>query len=193
MKLTLQRLVILAVLIPASILFGIGFDAVATAVERSRYPQDERYAALIHGQSESFGVPPSIIWATVLLESDFVSNAVSGSGEIGLMQISPAMMDIICREVLGEPTPDAGMLYDPATNLRLGTAWLSALYERYGMWESVYAAWHAGTGSADYWLSDPECLNEQGRLTYIPDKDTANFVSRMIKGAEMYTKLYYES
>ncbi|MBE6633567.1 MAG: lytic transglycosylase domain-containing protein [Ruminococcaceae bacterium] len=192
MKLTLQRLLILLALIPLSILFGLGYDAAATAIEKSKYPIDPLYAEMILEQANAFGVPPAILWATVRQESDFVSNKVSEDGSIGLMQITPALLDSVCRQILNEPTPDTGMLYDPATNLRIGAAWLSALYEKYGMWESVYAAWHAGTGSADFWLSDPECLNEQGRLTYIPDEATAKFVSRMKKSAEMYTKLYYE-
>ena len=146
-------------------------------------------AEMISEQANASGVPPAIIWATVLQESDFVSNKVSADGSVGLMQITPELMETVYTQILGAPVPDAGMLYDPATNLRVGTAWLSALYEKYGMWDSVYAAWHAGTGSADFWLSDPEYLNEQGRLTYIPDQATAKFVSRVQKSAEMYAKL----
>lgn len=193
MKLNLQKLLLLGGLILLSIVFGVGFDAAATAVEKRQYPMDARYADLIAEQAEEFGVPPAVIWATVRTESDFVSNLASADGAVGLMQITPELLETVCTQVLREPVPDEGMLYDPSTNLRIGTAWLSALYEKYGMWESVYAAWTAGTGSADFWLADPSCLNEQGRLTYIPDRDAADFVKEVRRASEIYVRLYFES
>ncbi len=193
MKLHPAKLLLLAGLIIFSVLFGLGYDAAATALEKRSYPLDGRYEEMILRQAEAFGVPPTVIWATVRHESDFQSNLLSESGAVGLMQITPDLLATVCTEVLGEPVPESGMLYDPETNLRIGTAWLSALYEKYGMWESVYAAWVAGTGSADFWLTDPECLNEQGRLTYIPDRDAAQAVADLKKASEAYASLYFES
>lgn len=192
MRFNSRKLLIFVLIVLLSVGFGFAYDAIAGAIERRSYPQPEEYADLIAGYASEFGVPEAVIWATVRNESDFVSSAVNGSA-IGLMQITPELLDEVCREVLGEPTPDTGMLYDPATNLRVGTAYLSSLYQKYGMWDSVYAAWSAGTEAADAWLADPDCLNEQGRLTKIPDKSAASFVSKMRKSAEMYAELYYES
>ena len=88
---------------------------------------------------------------------------------------------------------DAGMLYDPATNLRAGAALLSELYRRYGVWETVYAAYFAGEAQVDLWLADPELVNEQGRLQSIPDKATAKYVKQTVKATELYEKLYYSA
>ena len=192
MKLTAQRLLIFFLIVLLSVGFGFAYDAIADAAERRSYPQVESYADMIATCSAEFGAPEAVIWATVRNESDFVSSAVTGD-HIGLMQLTPDQLTFVCREILREEPPDAGMRYDPKTNLRIGCAWLSALYQRYGMWESVYAAWHAGTDAADAWLTNPDCLNDQGRLTHIPDSKTAAFVSRMKKSADMYAKLYYES
>jgi soluble lytic murein transglycosylase-like protein len=174
-----------------SVGFGFGYDAVATAIERHRHPIPERYGLLIEQQAKEFGVPAPIIYAIVNSESKFVSNTVSEEDEIGLMQISPDLLAYVCTEILHEPVPDAGILYDPKTNLRIGTAHLAHLYEAYGVWDIAYAAWHAGEKTVDGWLIDQTYLDKDGQLKNIPDKSTEKFVSRVEKQAEMYTKLYF--
>ncbi len=191
MKLTSKRLMILSLAILLSIGFGFGYDGVATAIERHHHPIPERYGALIEQQAESFGVPAAILLALVNCESKFVSNALSEESEIGLMQISPERLEQVYTDLLREPVPDQGILYDPKTNLRVGTAYLAHLYQTYGVWDIVYAAWNAGEDTVDGWLTDQTYLDEQGRLKNIPDRGTEKFVSRVKKQAEMYTKLYF--
>ncbi len=193
MKWNLRSLLILLLIVALSFGFGAAFDGIATAVERHRYPIREDYAALISEASAEFGVPETVLWAVARAESDFASNKKSEDGSIGLMQISPSEMETICTLALGETVPDEGMLYDPKTNLRLGAAWLSHLYQTFGMWEPVFAAWHAGLDTVVAWMSDPTCLNEQGRLTSIPDRETERFVSDITRAVSLYTSLYYES
>ena len=191
MKLTLRKLLILLLLIPLSIGVGFGYDAAATVVEKRQYPIPERYASLINDQAEAFGIPAAILYALAHSESDFVSDAVSENGAVGLMQITPQRMEKVYEEILHEEIPDAGILYDPKTNLRVGAAWLSHLYQKYGVWNTVYAAWHAGIDAVDSWLADDDLVNDRGQLEKIPDKSTAKFVAKVKKGAEMYTTLYF--
>lgn len=193
MKLTVQRLLIFFLLIPLSIGFGFGYDAVATAVEKRMYPIPARYAPLIEEQAAEFGIPSAIVFAVVQCESDFVGDAVSEEGAIGLMQITPQQMSVVYAEIFHESAPDAGILYDPKTNLRIGTAWLSHLYRIYGVWDTVYAAWHAGMDATNAWLLDADVINAQGRLENIPEKSTAKFVSNAKKSEKMYTKLYFSA
>ena len=190
MKLTAKRLLIFVLIALLSVSFGFGYDAAATAIEKHRYPQPQRFSALVYEQAEAFGVPSNVIFSVILCESDFVSDALSEDGAVGLMQITPKQMEAVYTEILHEPIPDAGILYDPKTNLRVGVARLSHLYQIYGVWDTVYAAWHAGEAAVDNWLLDESCLNEQGQLTNIPKRETAKFVSRAKKSAEMYSKLY---
>ena len=193
MKLTVQRLLIFFLLIPLSIGFGLGYDAAATAVEKKMYPIPSRYATLIEEQAAEFGIPPSIVFAVVKCESEFEGDLLSENGAVGLMQITPQQMSLVYTEVFHEPVPDAGILYDPKTNLRIGTAWLSHLHQIYGVWDTVYAAWCAGIDTANAWLLDANVINGQGRLERIPDKATAKFVSNAKKSEEMYTKLYFSA
>ena len=193
MKLTLQRLLILFAIILLSVAFGFGFDAAATAIDKKNHPRPQNLEQAVGGNAQEFGVPEPILWATIKVQSDFSSNTLSDTGAVGLMQITPEEYDMICREILGEDPLDAGILYDPETNLRVGAAYLSRLYQRYGVWDTVYAAYHAGTDQVDAWLRDPTCVNNLGMLENIPQKETQSYVKRMKKAVSTYSKLYYES
>lgn len=192
MRLNVWRVVAFFLLIVLSVGFGFAFDAAATAMERHNHPRPTEFAEAIKQNAEDYGIPEAILWATANTGSGFASNAVSSDGRVGLMQLTPAQFSFISEELLGKETPDAGLLYDPETNLQCGAAWLSYLYERYDIWELVYVAYHTGTETVDTWLSDPE-YTDNGVLTEIPDKEAAQYAETMQKAVETYRKLYYKT
>lgn len=191
MKITLQRVLSFLVLIALSIGFGFGFDAVATAIERKNHPRPDSIAPYISANAREFGIPEPILWAVVCECSDFASNAVGENGAVGLMQITPERYEEIC-ELLGQDPLDTGILYDPETNLRLGAAYLSHLFRRYGVWDTVYAAYFAGTEATDAWLADEKTVTPMGTLQNLP-KETERFLKRVNDSVELYGKLYYET
>jgi hypothetical protein len=77
--------------------------------------------ALIEQQAKANGVPASFVHAVVKRESNYNPSAKGGSA-LGLMQIKHAT-----ARSLGY-TGDAAGLYDPATNLRYGVAYLAGAY-----------------------------------------------------------------
>ncbi len=77
--------------------------------------------ALIEQQAKANGVPASFVHAVVKRESNYNPRAKGGSA-LGLMQIKHAT-----ARSLGY-TGDAAGLYDPATNLRYGVAYLAGAY-----------------------------------------------------------------
>ena len=191
MSFNARYLLILCLILALSIGFGLAFDAICTAVEYKNHPRPAEFAQTVAACAEAFGVPENILWAAVLCESDFQSNKRSENGAIGLLQITPERLDTVCREVLSEPTPDVGILYDPDTNLRVGTAEISYLYQKYGSWEGVFAARLVGISQTDLWYANPDCLDDRGSLAHIPDKPTAAFVARVLNASRVYTELYY--
>lgn len=191
MKLNARSLAIIAAILALSIGFGFAFDGIATAIEKNQYPLSPRYADDIREVAEKYGIPEVILWATVRTESGFASNLEGKDGGIGLMQLTPAEFAMIQTEILGEAPEDAGRLYDPQKNLTCGAAYLSYLYERYGVWETVFAAFDAGTEAVDAWLSNPEYASEFGTLASIPNAKTARYVRDVEKARELYIKLYF--
>ena len=191
MKLNARSLAIIAAILALSIGFGFAFDGIATAIEKNQYPLSPRYADDIREVAAKYGIPEVILWATVHTESGFASNLEGKDGGIGLMQLTPAEFAMIQTEILGEAPEDAGRLYDPQKNLTCGAAYLSHLYERYGVWETVFAAFDAGTEAVDAWLSNPEYASEFGTLASIPNAKTARYVRDVEKARELYIKLYF--
>lgn len=183
-----KRLGIFALILVVSILFGILFDVAMTAREKKKYPIDARYAESVTAASKESGVPEAVLWAVCREESAFSSGLKSEDGKIGLMQISPEVFTFVSTKLL-ETSFETGMLYDPATNLRVGAAYLSYLYERYGVWSIVFTAYLAGSEQVDAWLSDETYVTKTGELRRLPSQISSH-VKRLDKALSLYQKLY---
>lgn len=181
----------LVILFLALASIGLGFfgDFVLTCLERNAYPRD--YSEYVSAYAEKYGVPEELVYAVIRTESDFDSGAVSSAGAVGLMQLMPSTFKWLTDEILFDHL-ESGMLYDPETNIRYGTYYLSALYDRYGDWELALAAYNGGLGNVDKWLADDRYADGEGGLKKIPFRETRQFVKRVTAAREKYEKLYAE-
>ncbi|MBQ4042477.1 MAG: lytic transglycosylase domain-containing protein [Clostridia bacterium] len=186
-KKTVRRSVIILGILALSVLSGILYNAVWNRIDRSRYPQ--QYSEYVTEYASRYGVPEYIVYAIIKTESDFESNAVSSAGAVGLMQMTPDTFDWV--SMLMKRTAEAGMLYDPQTNIEYGTYLLSYLYMRYNRWDTVFAAYNAGMTRVDGWLTDPALTDEDGRLQEIPIKETQQYVKKVNNAIDVYRRLYY--
>ena len=192
MKLNLRHLSILLAILILAVGFGFAFDAVATAIEKGQYPLSTAYGDEIRNTAEEFALPEAVLWAVVRTESNFSSNTVGEDGSIGLMQLTPDEFHMIQAEILCEEEAPTDLLYAPRTNLRTGSAYLSYLYQRYGVWFTVYAAYAVGCDTVDAWMRDPDCVNDLGTLISIPDDAVAARVDATVKAQKMYSNLYFD-
>ena len=127
----------------------------------------------------------------IKVESGFDSTVQGKNGEIGLMQLTPQRYVQLATEAR-DPEMNAAALYDPDTNIRYGTMYLSKLYQKYGMWSTAYAAWYAGQDAVDAWLTNPNYVDPDfGTLQTVPDKKIAKAVSKAARAQATYEKLYY--
>lgn len=147
-----------------------------------------KYAESVERYASEFDVPEAIVYAVIDTESSFVPDAVSPKGAVGLMQITPDTYEWLCGKTGDEP--NIRLLYEPDTNIRYGTYFLSLLYNEYQVWETVYAAYNAGRGRVNGWLAQEE-YNNNGRLQNIPFTETAAYVTKVEKSAELYRRLYF--
>ena len=174
-------LIILAI----SIAFGFAFDFIVSKIECSIYPMPEEYAKSVRLYSEEYGVPEELVWAVIKTESGFDASAVSDVGAVGLMQLTEPTFTEISNQRLKDNF-DPGMRYDPATNIRYGTYYLSYLYARYGNWDAALAAYNAGLGNVDRWVDDSGKIS----IKDIPFRETKNYVKKVNKAREKYEELY---
>lgn len=103
-----------------------------------RHGDAEPWAASITEASRRFDIPERWIRAIIRAESDDDARAVSPKGARGLMQIMPPTWDELrALHRLGDDP------FDAHDNIIAGTAYLRALYDRYGM-PGALAAYNAG-------------------------------------------------
>lgn len=169
--------------------FGFAYDAIASLIEKNIYPIPEQYRETITYYSEKYKVPERIIYATIKVESNFDSAAVSKAGAVGLMQLMPSTFEWLTQDMLCENL-DVGMLYDPETNIRYGTYYLSYLYAKFCSWQNTFAAYNLGESRVRELLSDPDCIDGDGNLINIPVAETASYVKKMDSTIKKYEKLY---
>lgn len=141
------------------------------------------YAELIDEYSGEYGVPPEIICAVIETESSFRADAVSGAGAMGLMQITRETFWWLLTKA-GEDM-EVERLFEPEINIKYGTYFLSLLYEEFGEWDTVYAAYNAGRSRVHGWLENDE-ITKDGRLVNIPIAETADYVKKVSRSVEKY-------
>jgi len=187
-------LIVLIVLLIA-VIFGFLFDIICTAIEKQAYPMPSEYSDFVEKYSAEYDVPRELVYAVIKTESGFDSSAVSNKGAIGLMQMLPSTFEWLTKDMLRDHL-DTGMLYDPETNIKYGTYYLSRLYNKFGDWNTALAAYNCGEGNVSEWLVDSRYSLDGKSLIIkkIPNefRETKNYVSKVNKAFDKYKKLYTE-
>jgi hypothetical protein len=84
-KFNARSALILLLILALSVGFGFAYDGIATALERNKYPLNERYADDIRAAAEEYAIPEAIVWATVCTESGFSGDLVGEDGGQGVV------------------------------------------------------------------------------------------------------------
>jgi len=113
-------------------------------------PERERIALVqtIVEEARAQNLDPGLVIAVIEVESAGYHLAVSHVGAMGLMQILPATgKELADRMNIAWKGPDT--LFDPIINVKLGTAYLRQLADRYGNVNTALAAYNWGPGRID--------------------------------------------
>lgn len=139
-----------AVALAVALLFGSAapVPTLAQDMPAARSAAAHPYAGHVADAARRFGIPEAWIWAVMRVESGGSSRAVSRAGAMGLMQIMPATWaGLRTRYGLG-PDP-----FDVRDNIMAGTAYLREMHDRYGSASAMLAAYNAGPGRYEDYLS----------------------------------------
>ena len=184
---TIVRSVVIVVILCLSLAIGFVYQTIWHKIDLNNHPRD--FSEYVTKYAEEYGVPEYILYAVIKTESNFESNKLSEDGEIGLMQISPETFDWLLT--LTKENKEAGILYDPETNIRYGAYMMSYLYTEYSRWNTVFAIMDAGRDTVDRWMTDRKLVDELGNLVVFPEEDTEMYVSQVNETLEVYRNLYY--
>jgi soluble lytic murein transglycosylase len=137
------------------------------------------FATLIEKYSDEYDVPKELVFAVIKVESGFDPEAESSVGALGLMQMMPKTFEWLTGEEHLDEHLSFEELTDPEVSIRYGTYYLRYLYLKFENWDTVLAAYNGGEGNVAKWLTDPECSDGNGNLTYIPFEETRNYVKKV--------------
>ena len=149
-----------------------------------RLPLDRRIGLV--EQAEQSGIDPAWAYGILRAESAWMTDARSGADARGLMQLVPDTAAMVARRN-GLPWNGADSLYDPVTNITLGTRYLSQVAERFnGAPWLASAAYNAGPGRVNQWLDARGALAPDLFIATIPFKETREYVARVMDYSVMY-------
>ena len=158
-----------------------------------------RYDGLIARQAGIYRVDPDLVWSIIYEETYFSPWKNGRDGEIGLMQITPAVarqwagetgMRELERQVAQSP---ASLLRDPERNIQIGCWYLEKNFEQFRdiphPEARVIAAYNAGPSRAVEWSKVAGGAPQLSREEFINKIDIPSTRNYVVSILERYGKL----
>ena len=131
-----------------------------------------------------------MVYAIIKAESNFDPNVKSSADARGLMQLMEETA-IERSNVIDNEDVQTYDLYDPETNIKLGTSYFAYLL---GLYDDnmvlAIIAYNAGLGNVEQWIKDGVIKADGSDIENIPYKETENYVRKILRDYQMYLKLY---
>jgi len=175
-------IIIISVVVLISIFLGIFLT------RQLIYPLPYRNVITTFAQEQ--GLDSLLVAAVIREESRFRPHVVSDKGARGLMQLMPSTADWIAkREGLNET--ESMNLFDPETNIQLGSLYLSYLLDYFddNIAMSV-AAYNGGLSRVQSWKDSGIWTGSVAEIDNIPTRETRVFVRRVLRSYRFYRLLY---
>lgn len=156
----------------------------ATDVLGLLYPQ--AYMAEIARGAAQAQLPPAWIYGVMRQESLFLPTAQSAAPAYGLLQLLLPTARDVARKI-GAPRPDINDLFDPSTNVRLGSAYLRQMTDRFGgQFVLTLASYNAGPNAVARWLPD-QPMEADVWIENVPFNETRGYVQRILWHITVHT------
>ncbi|HEY0426929.1 MAG TPA: transglycosylase SLT domain-containing protein [Pyrinomonadaceae bacterium] len=154
------------------------------------YPVLYRAELLRYAKSKS--VDPRFVLAIMKQESSFRANAKSPAAARGLLQL---VFDTALKynKKAGFPTIEADDLYNPATNIAIGSLYMSDLKTQFaGMYEAVAASYNGGEDNVARWLKRSNPKDAAIFASEVGFAETKAYVFKVMNNYRIYRELYTE-
>ncbi len=142
--------------------------------------------ATIRREAARSRIDPAWVAAEIRAESVFDPRARSGANAMGLMQVLPGTGAAVARRI-GVPWGGAESLYDPDTNIVLGTAYLRQMLDEYGGQPYfAIAGYNAGPAPLRRWQTQRPGMDPDFWIETISYKETRDYVARVLAFSMIY-------
>lgn len=156
----------------------------------SQYPTPFKLQVMRHAAKQR--IDPRFILAIMKQESSFRPNAKSPAGARGLIQL---VFDtaIKYKDEAGYPRLQPDDLYDPETNIAIGSIYIRKIKDEFGgLYEAVAASYNAGEDNAARWLNRTKPKDPGLFAAEVGFAETKNYVFKVMNNYRVYRELYDE-
>jgi soluble lytic murein transglycosylase len=162
-------------------------NSIPLAYWRILFP--EPWWETIKAESAKNNLDPYLVAAQIRQESEFNPSAISPANAYGLMQVLPSVGKTLAREE-GMSNFQSFQLFDPATNIRLGTRYLRQTLNKFGgVTEYALAAYDAGDSRVEEWQAAGPYQGIDEFVESIPFTETRGYVESILRNMEIYTEI----
>jgi soluble lytic murein transglycosylase len=158
-----------------------------------------RYDALIAREAAIYRVDPDLVWSILYEETYFSPWKTGKDGEIGLMQVTPAVgrewatetgIRELERQMVGNPQ---NFLRDPEHNIQIGCWYLEKIHEQFQNLPDaearMVAAYNAGPSRAVEWNRVPENAKALSGAEFVNRIDIISTRAYVLSIMERYRQL----
>ncbi len=151
-----------------------------------KYIYPVKYSDEVLFYCNEYNLDANLVFSVIKTESSFNERAESEKGAKGLMQITDNTAEYIAK-LLGVIEYD---VYLPKTNIRFGCFYLRLLLDKFGSEKTALCAYNAGEGNVAKWLKNNQYSIDGVELSFIPYKETEEYIRKIYKSWAKYEKLY---
>jgi len=166
-------------------LFALGKDAPdELRLYTLRFPIND--VRTVQEQARVNAIDAAWIAAEIRAETGWMPNARSAADARGLMQLLPSTGARLAR-ALGIAWGGAETLYEPLTNIALGSAYLRQMLDRFnGRTYLAIGAYNAGSAPVDRWLAQRPQLDPDFWIETVSYKETREYIARVLAFSVIY-------
>jgi soluble lytic murein transglycosylase len=147
------------------------------------------YFQTVETLSQKYGVPRELIYSITRQESAFVPSERSWADAFGLMQMIPEKASELSKKYK-IPYKDFNDLYNPDTNLEMGTALLKELRKKFnGKFAQTVASYNASDAAIKVWEKERFNGNYIEFIESIPYEETRNYIKLVFRNYITYKRL----
>jgi len=148
-----------------------------------RFPTPLRDTVL--RKAKAVGLEPAFVYGLIRQESRFITDARSGVGAAGLMQVMPATAKWTAKKI-GLSNFAVEQLNDQEVNIAIGTGYLKLVLDDFGgSMPMAAAAYNAGPGRPRSWRNGP-VLEAAIWVENIPFQETRDYVKKVLANTTNY-------
>ncbi len=158
---------------------------------KAQQPQETVFDPIIVNVARNEGVDPFLIRALIWRESRFDPLTHGNADEHGLMQVTPDVGQLWAKVNKVDNYND-DRLYDPETNIRVGTWYLNRSIKRWSQTDDpitfALAEYNAGHSNALKWVDPLAPLSHTAFLDRITYPGTRKYVEVILSKREQYSR-----